>query len=104
MVAHQRTHHTQDLHYNIPSDWVIQNSLSGYMGRDAWHKFMFHFASLCFSYPLNPQVLFYDVYDSSFDDRELETLHKHNIQSFILKAGDVEICILEIDTLHQSML
>ena len=49
---------------------------------------MSHFPSMCCSSPLNPQVLFYDCHDSHFDDRELDILCKHNIQSFILKADD----------------
>ena len=49
---------------------------------------MSHFASNCCSSPLNPQVLFYDGHDSHFDDRALEILRKHNIQSFILKEGN----------------
>ena len=88
VVVHQSTHYTQDLHYNIPSDWIVQNSPSGYMDRYGWHKSMSHFASMCFSSPLNTQVLFYDGYDSRFDDRALNILHKHNIQYFILKTGD----------------
>ena len=39
-------------------------------------------------YPLNPQVLLYDGHDSHFYDMALEIFCKHNIQSFILNAGD----------------
>ena len=37
VVVHRITHYTQDLHYNIPSDWVIHNSPSGYMDSDCRH-------------------------------------------------------------------
>ena len=58
------------------------------MDRGGWHKFMSHFASNCCYSPINPQVLFYDGHDRHFDDRALDILFKHNIQLFILKAGD----------------
>ena len=43
VVVHQRNHYTQNLYHNIPSDWVIHNSPSGYIDPDGWHKSMFHF-------------------------------------------------------------
>ena len=49
---------------------------------------MSHFPSMCCSSPLNPQVLFYDVRTSHFDDRALNVLRIKHIQYFILKAGD----------------
>ena len=58
------------------------------MDLDDWHKPMSHFSSMCLSSPLNPQVVFYNGHDSHFDDRLLDILCRHNIQSFILKSGD----------------
>ena len=87
VMLRQINHYTQDIHYNIPSDWVVQNSPSGYMYRDGWHKSMDRFPSMCCSSPLNPQVLFYDGHDSHFDDMALDILCKNNIQYFIPKAG-----------------
>ena len=49
---------------------------------------MSHFDSMCCSSPRNPQVLFYSGHNSHFDDRELNILCKHNIQSFVHKTGD----------------
>ena len=49
---------------------------------------MSHFTPMCCSSPLNPQVLFYDGHASNFDDRALDILHIHNMQYFILKAGE----------------
>ena len=88
VVMHQITHYTQDLHYNIPSDWVIHNSPSRYMDRYGWHKSMSHFPSMCCYSPLNPQVLLYYGRDSHFDDRALNVIYKHHIHYFILKSGD----------------
>ena len=58
------------------------------MDCDGWHKSMSHFTSMCCSSPLNTQVLFYDGHDRHFYDRALDILSRHNIQYFILKAGD----------------
>ena len=55
---------------------------------DGWHKYMYHFPSVCCSSTLNLQVLFYDGHGSHFDNKELYILHRHNIQYVILKAGD----------------
>ena len=88
VVVHQSTHYTQDIHYNIPSDWVVHNSPLGYMYRGGWHKYMAQFSSMCWSSPLNPQVLLYDVHDSHFYHRQFNIFCKDNIHYFILKAGD----------------
>ena len=87
VLLHQSNHYTQDLHYNIPSDWVVHNSPSGYMDCGGWHKSMADFSSMCSSSPLNPQVLFYDGYDNHFYYRGFDIVLRHNIQSFILKTG-----------------
>ena len=58
------------------------------MDHDGWNKAMYHFPSMCFSSPLNTQVLFYDGHASHFDDKEFNIIHRHNIQSFILNAGN----------------
>ena len=36
VIVHQTSDYTQDLHYTIPSDWIIHNTMSGYMDRDLW--------------------------------------------------------------------
>ena len=85
---HRRTQYAQDIHYNIPSDWLICNSPLGYMDRDGWHKSMSHFPSMCCSSTINPQLLFYDGHVSHFYDRALYILCRRNIQSLIIKSGD----------------
>ena len=49
---------------------------------------MAHFASMCCSSPLKPQVIFYYGHVSHFYYWALNILFRHNIQYFILKAGD----------------
>ena len=47
VVVHQSTHYNQYPHDNIPSDWVVHNSPSGYMDCDGWHESTTQFASMC---------------------------------------------------------
>ena len=82
------THYTQDLHYNIPSDWVVHNSPSGYINGDGWHKSIARFPSMCCSSTLNTQVLFCDFHGRIFDERALNIIRRHNIQYLISKEGD----------------
>ena len=93
MVVHQSTHYNQYLHYNIPSDWVVHNSPSGYMYCYGWHKSMSHFSSMCCSSPLKPQVLFYDGHGRHFDDRALNILCRHQIHYYVLS---------EVDSVHDQ--
>ena len=88
VVLHQRTHYTQNFHYNMPSNWLIQNSLSGYMDHDDWHKFMSHFSSMCCYSPINHQLIYCDGHDRHFDSREVDILCRHNIQYLLLNSGN----------------
>ena len=62
LIVQQATKYTQDIQYNIPKDWVVYNTSSGYMDRDGWMKAMIYFKNLCGENKINPQVLFYDVH------------------------------------------
>ena len=57
------------------------------MDRDGWHKSMAISPYMYYSYPFNTQVLLHDGHDSHFDDRVINILRSHNIQSFILNEG-----------------
>ena len=87
-MVHRSTHYTQDIHYNIPSDFLVHNSPSEYMDYDGWNKYTAFFASMCCSSPINTQVLFYDGNDRHFENRELKILCSHHNQYFILNTGD----------------
>ena len=54
VIVHQASNYTQDLHYNIPKDWVVHNTPSGYMDRDGWMKGMMNLKTFCGSKKLNP--------------------------------------------------
>ena len=58
------------------------------MDSGGWHKTMSYFSSMCFYSPLDTQVLFYDGHGKHLDDREFYIPWRHNIQSFVLQAGD----------------
>ena len=74
MIVRQAENYTQDLHWNLPSDWLVHNTPSGYMDRDGWMKAMSLFSRTCGASKMNPQVLFFDGHDSHFDDRATHIL------------------------------
>ena len=88
MIVHQAENYTQDLHWNLPSDWLVQSTPLGYMDRDVWMKAMSLYSRTCGAIMMNPQVLFFDGHDSHFDDRATHIMRSHHISPFILKAGD----------------
>ena len=51
-------------------------------------KYMSHLSTMCCSSSFNTQVLFYDLQDIHFDERELNTLQIHHIHDFILNSGE----------------
>ena len=88
VVVHQAKEYSQDLHHNIPLDWAVHHTPSGYMDRDGWLKEMTQLSNIFGAYPVNNQILFLDGNNSHFDDRALTQMKIKNIQHFILKAGD----------------
>ena len=88
MIVHQAANYAQDLHWNIPSDWLVHNTSLGYMDRDGCMKAMGLFSRTSGARKINPQVLFFDGHDSHFDDRDIHLLRSHHISPFILKSGD----------------
>ena len=88
VIVRQSENYTQDLHYNIPKYWVIQNTPYGYIDRGAWVKEIVHFNNFCGLNQLNTQVLFYDDHDGHFGDRDIHILRSHHIKPFVLKVVD----------------
>ena len=78
----------QDLHHNIPLEWTVHHTSSGYMDIDGWLKAMTQFSNICGASPVNNQILFFDGNDSHFENRALTQMQIKNIHPFILKAGD----------------
>ena len=74
MIAYQAANYTEDIHWNLPSDWIVYNTLSGYIDRDGWMKAMNLFSGTCGSSESNPQVLLFDGHDSHLDYRSTHIL------------------------------
>ena len=88
MIVHQSENYTQDLNWNLHSDWLVHNTPSGYMDRDGRMKAMRLFSRTCGASNMNPQVLFFDGHESHFNYRATYIIISHHISPFILKAGD----------------
>ena len=88
IIVHQKENYTQDIHWNLPSDWLVHNTPSGYINMDGWMKEMSLFSRTCGAIKIKPQVLLFYGHDSHFDDRATHLIRYHHISPFILKAGD----------------
>ena len=88
VIVHQAKEYSQYLHHNIPLDWIVHHTSSGYMDRHGWLKAMTQLSNICGASPVNNQILFFDGQDSHFNDRARTKMQSKNIQPFILKAGD----------------
>ena len=49
---------------------------------------MTQFSNICGTSPINNQILFFDGYDSNFDNGALRLIMFKNNQPFVLKSGD----------------
>ena len=88
MIVNQGENYTQDIHWNLPSDWLVHNAPSGYMDRYIWMKETSLFTRTCGASKLDPQVIFFDGHDSHFHDRATHLFRSQHISPFILNAGD----------------
>ena len=88
MIVHQLENYTQDLHWNLPSDWLVHNMSSGYMDKYGWMNAMSLFSRACIYSNINQQVLLFDSHDRHVDDRSTNIILSHHISPFILKVGD----------------
>ena len=70
-VVHQAKEYSQDLHHNIPFDWTVHHTPSGYMDRDGWIKAMNQLSNIYGASPVNNQILFLYGHNSHFDDHAL---------------------------------
>ena len=88
VIVHQAKEYYQDIHHNIPLDWTVHHTTSGYMDRYGWLKVMTQLSNICVASPVKNQIIFFDGHDSHFDDCALTKTQSKNIQPFILKSGD----------------
>ena len=40
IIVHQAKDYYEDLYYNVPLDWIVHKTPSGYMGIDGWLESM----------------------------------------------------------------
>ena len=59
IIVHQAKEYYQDLHYNIPLEWIVHNTPSGYMYIDGWLKSMTQFSKVCGASLFNNQILLF---------------------------------------------
>ena len=89
-VIHQATDMGADFLLEIPDDWIVHGTPSGYMDRDGWYKTIINFANLSGATKSNKQFLYFDGHDSHWDSDALQLLEDRHIKSFFLKSGDSE--------------
>lgn len=83
-VVHQAAKWSKFLSLNLPGDWCVHHSPSGYMDRDGWFKVAVHFQKFCG--PIRPQYLYFDAHDSHWDSDSLKLWYDDMIYSTFLKA------------------
>ena len=66
LIVRQSENYTQDLQWNLPSDWLVHNTPSGYMDRYGWMNTMSLFGRTCVASKLNKQFLFFEGHDRHF--------------------------------------
>lgn len=90
VVVHKQAVQTGDLHLNLPEDWLVCNTPSGYMDRDSWRLAIRYFAQKCGATALDRVLLFFDGHDSHWDPGAMEIMEANHINAFILKVADSE--------------
>ena len=88
VIFDQEENYTQDIHWNLPSDWIVHNTSSRYMERDGWTKVTSLFSSTCGDRNINPQILFFNIHERRFYERTTHLLWYHHIYPFIIKVDN----------------
>ena len=65
---HQAKDYSQVIHHNIPLEWTVHPTPSGYMDRYGWRKVMTQFSNIYGASPVNNQIIFFNGHDSHFND------------------------------------
>lgn len=71
---------------NLPEDWCVHCSPSGYMDRDGWLKVNRHFKKYCG--PKRPLYQYYDAHDSHWDPDALQEMYDDLIFPTFFNAHD----------------
>ena len=85
VVVNQAKDYSQCIHNNIPLDWTVHHTPSGYMDRYGWRKATTQFSNICGASPVNNQILLFSGHDSHFDDCYLKKCKGKNSSPSYLK-------------------
>ena len=88
IIVHQSKEYSQDFHYNVPLEQIVNHIPYGYIDRDGYQKTITKLSKLCGASPANNQILFFYGHYSHFDDGALIQMMCKNIQPFELKSVD----------------
>jgi hypothetical protein len=87
-VIHQSAHLSEYHCLELPEDWMVHTSPSGYMDRDGWLKVARHFQRFCG--PTRPLYLYFDGHDSHWDPDALNEWFQDHIYPTFFKAHGSE--------------
>lgn len=85
-VVHSAAQMAEFYVLNLPSDWCVHCSPSGYMDRDGWLKVTRHFIAHCG--PKRPLYAYYDAYDAHWDPDALKLSYDNGIYPTFFNAHD----------------
>ena len=71
IILHKAKDYSQDIHYDVPLDWIVHHTTSGYMDRDGWIKSMTQISNVCGTYPVNNEILLFYGHGIHFNDGTL---------------------------------
>ena len=86
IIVHQAKWYYQDLHFNIPLEWIFYHTPSGCMDIYGWIKPITQFSTVCSDSTIKNKTNFFDLQYSHVYDRTLRYTEDQNVQPFILKA------------------
>ena len=82
---HQAKKYSQDIHHNIPLEWTVHHTPSGYMYIDGWLMDMNQLSNICGAYPIKNQTIFFDGKDSHFEYRYITQMQRKTSRPSKLK-------------------
>ena len=88
IIVHQDKDYSQDIHYNVPLDWIVHHTPYGYMDRYGWLKSTHQFSNVCGAFLVKNQKLLFDGHVSHFDYGTLRQMTCKKIQTFSLKPAN----------------
>ena len=88
IIVNQAKENSQYLHFNIPLNWIVHHTLYGCMDRYGLLKATNQLSTICGTYTIKNQPIFFNENDTHFNDRTLCYTDDQNIQFLPLKPVD----------------